>query len=92
MSTLATQTISVTLPWDAATFLQRKAERHNISVPNAIATIIIGTMKDEAEKIHSDPLAALFEFHKTGGIAPATADEYLRQARHDRKNWGQCPA
>ena len=90
MATLAPQKeFNVAFPENVTAFLYRRAKRDHLSVPQTLTAILTGVMEDEKET--ADPVAALLEFHESGGLAPETADDYLRQIQHDRKNWGQCP-
>jgi hypothetical protein len=52
MVTLAPQErITVAFPENITSFLNRRAKRDNVSVPNVLTTIIAGVMEDEEDDI-----------------------------------------
>jgi putative transposon-encoded protein len=70
----------------------------NIAIPKEwfgmkVEVIVWGVSQTEPARrslsgtVTGDPVSALHEFHESGGLASVESDEYLRQVRHDRKNW-----
>jgi len=51
MATLATQKINMTLPGDVSKFLNKRAKRNNMSLPETILAIVMDTMEDEDDEI-----------------------------------------
>lgn len=61
MATLATQKINMTLPGDVSKFLNKRAKRDNMSLPETILAIVMDTMEDEEDEISPEEEKHLVE-------------------------------
>ena len=52
MATLTSQKISVAFPNDVSTFLNKRAKRNNMSLPETILAIVVDSMENKEDKIN----------------------------------------
>ena len=84
MATLAPEQISFTLPGNAANFLRRRAERHKMSVPNTLASIVVGLMETEGDDALVEMQTAFEgEAGRVGWKTEADVGAFSREVRRE---------
>jgi predicted transcriptional regulator len=65
--------------------LQGLAGRWQVSQADVVRRAV--ARAEEAERMASDPVAALLAFHAQGGLDAAQVSVYLEQLHEDRRRW-----
>ena len=79
-ATLAPQRISVTFPDDVSAFLDRRAKRDNLSVPQTLVSMVASIMEDEEDAISDEEdmrLSVLVEEAERNTTKFHTLDEVM---------------